>query len=550
MLISFQYPTHVFKFSCDANGDPKFTKVADTPEKSAFILGVGHGTTTSLNGQPGTGLLWVSDVEGLNLRVYNAVPQNGVLNLIQSANLPGITKFTRPVFGDGRVYLGTTKGILYCLGSPVNLPLTCSSSNNFGSVVVNSTSAAKTIQCQANVKTQVNAINLVGNANFKVTGQPTLPATVAAGANISFQAVFAPNQPGPLSSDVQILTVNSVNGYATTTPVTLKGTGDSLDPLLSVSPNVISFDGVITGQQAGGVSQSIIFANAGDSPLSITGIDFSTVSETGALVQPTVGPSGSQVGPFTFANLPTTIAPGSQVIVNVNFNPTTSGNFAVYVHVRSNGGTKIFDVVGTAGTYPKALVEFQAADGSGTWIPYVKGVPFSFGSVYEQQTRTLKMRLTNAGDKNAGSLSVTVSKPPYGVGGLIGATNGADLGEGTILRAGESANASLYCFVPKSQVNVDSYNGTAQWTLNTGDPDFGKQFIQFTCTALSEQVGPLAANGSAIYRYAGCYKENNPGRQLSTQVYGSADNTNAKCINACAAKKYKYAGTQYVTECW
>ena len=123
---------------------PKFTKVADSPEKNAFVLGVGHGTTTSLNGQAGTGLLWVSDVEGLQLRVYNAVPVNGLLKLIKSANLPGITKFNRPVFGDGRVYMGTTQGALYCLGSPVNLPLTCSSPIDFGSTVLNSTSAAKT----------------------------------------------------------------------------------------------------------------------------------------------------------------------------------------------------------------------------------------------------------------------------------------------------------------------------------------------------------------------------------------------------------------------
>lgn len=541
----------MFKFSCDGNGDPKFIKVADTPEKSAFVLGVGHGTTTSLNGQAGTGLLWVSDVEGLNLRVYNAVPQNGALQLIQSANLPGLTKFTRPVFGDGRVYLGTTKGILYCLGSPVNLPLTCSSPNDFGSVVINSTSAVKTIQCQANSQTQLTAINLTGNANFQITGKPSLPITITAGSNISFQAVFAPNQPGPLSSDVQLSTVNHFAGYSTTTPVTLKGIGDSLDPLLSVNPNVISFDGVITGQQVGGVSQSIIFANRGDGPLTILGVDYSTISETGALTQPTTDSNGSQVGPFTFQNIPKTIASGSQAVVNINFNPTSSGNFAVYVHVRSNGGTKIFDVVGTAGTYPKALVEFQAADGSGNWIPYSNNSPpFTFGSVYEQQTRNLKMRLTNVGDKNAGSLSVTVSKPPFGLAGLIGASNGVDLAEGTILRAGESANATLYCFTPKSQFNVDPYNGTALWTLNTGDPNFGKQFIQFTCTAVAEQVGPLAANGSATYRYAGCYKENNPGRQLSTQLYGSADNTNAKCITACAAKNFKYAATQYVTECW
>ena len=547
-----QYATHAFKFSCDSNGNPQFTKVADTPEKNAYVLGTGHGTTTSLNGQAGTGLYWLTDVDGYNLRIYNAVPQNGALQLIKSANIPGVTKFARPVFGDGRAYVGTLQGALYCFGSPVNLPFTCSSPNDFGKELLNSTSAAKTIQCQAGVDTQVTSLNLKGNPNFKITSYPSLPVSVSKGQNFSFQAVFAPQTPGPLSSDVVLSTVNGGTGYSITTPVSLKGTGDSLSPLLAVTPNTVSFSGVITGQQAGGVSQSIIFSNNGDADLHITSIDYSTISETGALVTPNKTAQGVQVGPFTFQGVPSVIPGGSQVTVEVNFNPSESGNFAVYVNVNSDGGKKVFDVVATAGTYPKAVLEFQAADGSGKWIPYTNNSPpFTFGNVYEQHTKSLKMRLTNNGSSSAASLSVTVSKPPFGVPGIIGAQNQVDLAEGTVLAAGESATAVLYCSVPQSQVNIDSYNGSALWTMNTGDPSFGKQFIQFTCNAVAEQVGPLASNGSAIYRYDGCWKENDPGRQLKTQLWGqNPNNTNGDCINACAAKGYALAGTQYESECW
>lgn len=144
-----------------------------------------------------------------------------------------------------------------------------------------------------------------------------------------------------------------------------------------------------------------------------------------------------------------------------------------------------------------------------------------------------------------------LDQPPFGVSGIVGAQNGVDLAEGTVLRAGESATADLYCSVPKSQVNTDSYNGSTVWTMNTGDPNFGKQFIQFTCNAVGEQVGPLYPNGSAIYRYDGCWKENNPGRQLKIQLWGQDhNNTNGKCISACADLGYTYAGTQYVEECW
>lgn len=263
-----QYPTHVFKFSCDAAGNPSFIKVADSPEKNAYVLGVGHGTTTSLNGQAGTGLLWVSDVDGYNLRVYNAIPVDGKLQLIKTANIPGITKFSRPVFGDGRAYLGTTQGTLYCFGSPVNLPITCTSPTDFGIVSINSTSIMKSIHCQAHVSTRINTIT-IASSNFRISLLPNLPISIDQGQNISFSAVFTPSAPGPLSNDIVLAVTNAADGYATTVPISLKGIGASQAPLLAVTPNVVSFEGVIIGQQAGGVSQSIIFANQGDEILHI-----------------------------------------------------------------------------------------------------------------------------------------------------------------------------------------------------------------------------------------------------------------------------------------
>ncbi|KAI9839084.1 MAG: hypothetical protein M1837_002261, partial [Sclerophora amabilis] len=546
-----QYQTHVFKFSCSDSGNPVFTKVADSPEKNAYILGVGHGTVTSLDGQAGTGLVWVSDVEGFNLRVYNAVPRDGSLTLIKSANVPGVTKFTRPVFGDGRVYLGTTLGYLYGFGSPVDVPLNCSSPYDFGTAPVDSAPAVeRDIECQATIDIEVTSIRLEGNPNFNISGVPDLPLAIAAGDTLSFQASFGPKQVGPLSSDVRINTTNSVEGYARDTPVTLKGTGESSEALLSVSPNTVSFGGVITDEQPDGVSQSIILANLGGGVLEISDIQYSQVSEEGPFITPNDTAAGPAVGPFTFSNLPDTIRNNSQVTVDVNFNPSTSGNFAVYVKIDSNGGSKLFTVVGTSGQPPVALLEFEASDGSG-WIPYSNNEPpFTFGEVRQQQTKVLRLRLTNTGDESSSRLSVTVSKPPFGGSSIIGAQNQVDLAEGTNLGPGESATAALFCSVPKSQVNVDAYEGTAIWTMNTADPDFGRQIIEFYCDAVSEQVGPKYANGSAHYGYTGCYKDNNPGRQLETQIYGSADNTNGKCIDGCADAGYVLAGTEYQSECW
>ena len=547
-----QYKTHVFKFGCDANGNVAFTKVADTAEKNAYVLGVGHGTTTSLNGAAGSGLVWTSDVEGLNLRIYKAVPNaSGTLDMIKSFNIPGSQKFGRPVFGDGRAYVASNQGYIYGFGSPVALPLNCTGPLSFGTVNLNNVSDPQTITCTASIQTQLTSVSIVGNNNFAFSGLPTFPLSVAAGSSFTFQARFAPKQVGSLSSSAALNTTNSIAGYSSTTLVNLIGVGNSIVPLLAVNPNTVTFQGVITGQNKEGVNQSGVLTNLGNAPLTISSLQFSLTQETGGWVTPNMSADGTaaQVGAFTFYNLPKVIPALSSAYIPINFNPTTSGSFAAFMRVNSDGGSGVLDVFGSSGTNPKILIQFQSVDGN-SWVNYTKGVPFDFGNVYQQTTVTRKMRFTNIGGPNAAALSVTVSKPPYGVDGIIGAVNNIDLAEGTVLQAGESQTADLYCSVPKSQVNVDSYNGTAQWTLNTGDPDSGKQFIQFFCNAIAQQWGPLANNGSALYRYTGCAVENNPGRQLSVQVFGSDSTTNELCINTCRDKGYVIAGTQYRRECW
>jgi hypothetical protein len=544
------YQTHVFKFSC-TNGVPSFTKVADSPEFNAGALGVGHGTVTSLNDQPGSGLVWVSDVEGLNLRIYNAVPVNGNLTLINSFNTPGTTKFTRPVFGDGIVYQGTTLGYLYAYGSPVNLPLHCTPLD-FGMNNLNSTSSPMTVQCQANTALQVTALSLIGNPNFMISGLPKMPLSVTAGSNFSFQATFAPQSVGPLSSSIIVNTTQAASGYSINTPIKLKGIAQSEAPLLKITPNTVSFSGVITGQQPGGVNQSVIFNNLGSANAVITSIKYSTISETGPWISANSSASGATVGPFTFIALPASIPGNGASTVTINFDPLSSGNYAAFVLVSSNGGSALFDVVGQGGDYPVAKVEFQTPDGSG-WVQYNNATYFTFGNVTENTSRYLKMRVSNVGGSNAAGLSFTVSKPPFGDAGIIGAVNNLDLAEGTILYAGQNATASLFCSAPKAQVNTASYNGTANWTMNLGDPNFGLQHIEFFCEAIAPQYNNLGmpSNVKGQYEYVGCFQENiNNVRQLQLNVYANSSNTNEMCISACAAKGYIFAGTEYQQECW
>lgn len=545
-----QYKTHVFKFGCNADGNAIFTKVADTPDKNAYILGTGHGTTTSLGGQEGTGLLWISDVQGSNLRIYDPIPPSdgSPLKLLKSFNIPGVTKFSRPVFGDGRVYIGTTQGYIYGFGSAVNASLNCASPYSFGSVAINNVSNPLTITCTALVGTTIQSISLPGNSSFQISNTPKIPFDISTGNTFSFNAVCRPQTVGPLSTDVIVNSSNSKPGYWSKSLITLKGTGFSSKPLLTISPDIISFS-VLAGQP--GSSQTSLFRNLGGSKLTFQNISFSLVSEQGPWVAPNTITDGKiQVGKFVFVDLPTTIAPEGSAPISVGYIPDAPGNHTVYMKGFSDGGTAMLHVVGIAGTSPKCVIEFQTLDGFG-WIPYTPGTPFSFGTVYEAQTRNLQMRITNGGGPNAVPLSITISKPPYGIPGIIGKANNVDLAEGTLISTGQSESAILYCSAPKSPVNMPSYNGTAVWVLNTGDPNLGKQEIEFFCNAASEQVGPLFPNGTAQYGYAGCFKENNPGRQLATQIYSDmGNNSNDRCVNACYGAGYTFAGTQYSGECW
>ena len=132
--------TVAFKFGINSNGDPVFTQAGKTTETTAGRQGVGHTTVTSMNGEPGSGILWISDVDGANLRAYGTIPVNGVLPTLALLNNVAQMKFSRPSFGDGRVYLTSHTGYITAFGSPVNMPLNCSSPYDAGTVSIGNTS--------------------------------------------------------------------------------------------------------------------------------------------------------------------------------------------------------------------------------------------------------------------------------------------------------------------------------------------------------------------------------------------------------------------------
>ncbi|RMJ11424.1 hypothetical protein CDV36_008936 [Fusarium kuroshium] len=541
-----QYPTHVFKFSC-TNGVPYFTKVADSPTKNAYILGVSHGTTTSLNGQPGTGLLWVSDVQNTNFKIYDAVPKDGYLNVIRNFTIVGITKFSRPVFGDGMAYIGTTLGYFYGLGATNKVPLNCTSPVDFGTADFQDVTNPQTVNCTASFDMTVTGIDLADGTNYNISTVPTLPLTLTKGKSFTFKAQFFPKSIGRLGGTVNIQTTGVTDdSYSKTTRVRLTGVGKSTSALLSVNPKSVTFAGLVTGTDPD--RETVLLSNDGTNQLQVSAVLYSNTSADGPFDTWT-GSGSLKVGKFSLTDIPATIDGGISTAVSIRPDTSSAGNFQGWVKFVTTGGNGTVYMAASAGDPASALLEFQTPDGSG-WVAYESGKPFTFGNVTENTSRSLRFRVTNNVAPGGVKLSLTVSKPPFGVAGLIRAANQIDLAEGTLLSPGQSQTAVLTCTVPKSQWNLEPYNGTAQWTMNTNDPTWDKQFVQFFCNAVTEQAAPLLPNGLGQYRYVGCFKENNPGRQLSTLLYGDETNTNKMCINACGQKGSTFCGTQYRRECW
>ncbi|KAJ4985819.1 fungistatic metabolite [Stagonosporopsis vannaccii] len=543
------YQTRVFQWSCNANGDGAITEVTTAVEKNAQAIGVGHGATTSLEGRDGTGLYWMTDVEGPKLRIYDATPPSdgGALKLLRAFNFGNPGKFARPGFGDGKAFIGTT-GALYAFGSPVNLPLNCTGPINFAKTSVNATSEALPITCTANVGTTITAFNLTGNANFAIVKDslPVLPFILTVGQQFSFQARFTPKAVGPLSSDVVVTTSNAAAGSSSSTPITLSGTSNSAAALFSIQPITVSFNSTVG---AGEVQKSVFFNNNGDTTVVVTSVQFSIASETGPWIEAiTTGDGRKQVAQFIFSNLPSTIPANTRQTVGISYNPLLAGNHAVFLRVSTNGGTKLLDVFGATGSTPSALFEFEKPDGSG-WTEYSPGQNFTFGNVAPGTVRRLQIRITNNGSNTASPLGLTVSKPPFGVAGFVKAATSFDLAEGTQIAAGQSVNATVLCAPPERQANTPDTQAVAPWRINTNS-DQGAVLLNFACNAAAPQVGPLLENGSAQHGYIGCYQDQTPGRQLSSMKYGDDNNTAGRCIDICSAGGYNFTGLSFRAECW
>lgn len=562
------YPTYVYKLGFSASGVPIFTQVAATPETSAGRVGVGIPTITTFKNKPGTAILWMCDPDA-GLRAWYAVPETGgLMKRIPLPQVNGLNKFQRPAFGDTRLYVTDANGVLYCLGSPVNLPLDCTSPVDFGTVALGSFRTEE-ITCKALIN--INQITTVttGDAKFKVNradlpqgaikiGQVfTFPVTwdlsgVKTGntANTSYGNV----SPGVKSTALTITTINAIAGFSTEFPISLTGYEVSQDPFLEIAPTTVDYGGIVILDDDNPPTNSLSFTitNAGLGDLEILGyaytddeledddIDYTNV---------TITDDGCVLGDgFAASNLPdvgTIIPANGQISVDSSFSPDDGvGNYYSFLTVWSNGGTKSIILEGAGSKAP--IANFSISNGEGGWLPK-DNLLMDFGQVLAGQTPSLQIRICNEGGS---VLIISKSKPPNGIFRIDDPT---ELHESQEIDVNDCAYGTVLFATVAERANTPDQSFTNSWTLNTEDLNFGVHVVEIIGTVISEKIGPIKPNGDPVYQYLGCYRDNNPARLLPNQVYVGNLNENGFCQEHCYTAQGGpsiFTGTEYAIECY
>ncbi|KAK7740511.1 hypothetical protein SLS53_005354 [Cytospora paraplurivora] len=568
-------PIYAYALGYDSSGRPQFSYSGETSASTTGRVAISGTVVTSLDGQEGSGILWLVDPD-LGISAYEAVPSNGILTPITLPASGLVSKFQRLVFGDGRYYT-TAAGYVLAYGSPVTLPLNCTGPLNFGDVSIGS-SATQSITCTALVDTTIESIT-TASIYYNFTDVPTLPTALTTGQSFTFDVTFnltgysadgntgSKLAPGIKSGAVTITTNNSVADYASTQPISLTGEAVTSAPYPSVNPLQVDFSAVVvTNTSSGSVSSgasvnTFVLANSGEADMVILGYAYTNTDPTDsgtAFVNLTQSDNGTEIldsnGYFTTSSLPavgTTMAAGTSNVVTVDFNTNVVGSYFTILVIWTNGGMVYVTLEASAASQPIATVYYSSGDGEWNLVPnspdtdedWTYNIDFGTGAGGTDQT--IELLVSNTGGS---SLIITKSKAPEGT--YLAATNpDGDLAEGLTIAPGSNATATVYFEPPTAQLNSGAVTYAAAWTLNFNDLTWGVHVLNFTGTIEGKQVGPELADGSARFRWLGCYLDSTSSRIESTETTSSND-SNGWCQEQAYEQTFAFAGTEYMDECY
>ena len=452
-------PLRALKYS--ASG-PSLTSVGTTSDNFGYTSG--SPVVTSSGTTSGSALVWVvysTGPTGANaqLRAYDPVPVNGVLQMRYSAPIGTASKFAVPATDSGRVYVGTRDGKVYGFGRPTTSPLT-TKPYDFGSAAVGGTENA-TVSVTANQDLTVNS----ASADAPFGTSLTTPVSLTKGQTLSVPVSYTPTTWGGSTGSLTFST------SAGTAAMDLHAQGTQ--PGLGATPSSLDFGQVRTGAAK---------------ELGVNILNTGTTDET---INSVTAPTGS----FSATNLPasgTVLAAGASVTIPVSYTPTagtdTGVNESSQLTVTSDQGTVTVPLTGVALSGQPHL----------TLDPTV----LDFHTVAVGQSVTQTFTVENTGTV---SLTITKAKAPAGV-----FTSANPLAEGQVLAPGDSLQ------VPVTFTPTDAYPATATYEV-TGDDGQSAQYV-----TLQGNIDPITDYYNQLGGSRGSYLSDPVSAEYATAGSGKA----------------------------
>jgi hypothetical protein len=313
---------------------------------------------TSLNGAPGSGIVWMTDVNN-GLVAYNAIPVAGVLTPISLPATGRLQKMQRPGFGNSRVYTVAVNQVLMVGGSvaPPPVPtLSCTPSPvAFGSVVIGQTSTIQ-VSCKAGVALNLKGCT-TGLATFQCSG---VPASVAAGASFTFGVTF--NVTNANIQAARLAKYQVLPGLSGTAINILSSAGVILNTVQGTA-NIVASGGYLVagavtvdfGANTVGIPstvKTVTLTNNGAAALTFAKFAYQDFKITNPPFVPVTPGNPTTIGNgFTATGFPAAgskIAPGATITLSMTFKANTVGSSSSLITFYSDGGYVDIMLVGSA----------------------------------------------------------------------------------------------------------------------------------------------------------------------------------------------------------
>lgn len=251
-------------------------------------------------------------------------------------------------------------------------------SHDFGNVLVSSTSPAQTftISNTGTADLTVSSIALGGGAGFALSSTPGLPALVAPGGSVTFDATFSPVSTGPANDTVTIL---SDAGLAS---VSLSGTG--IQGALGINPASLDFGNILLGATG---TATVTLTNAGSATVTLSSITLTGGAEAGFAVDITA---------TAFL-----LAPGEETTFDVSFTPNVACASVIGEVLVASDAPGAPHAVALAGTGVQPALQ-------------VSPTSIDFGTVNVGSRASASVSLTNIGCSTLTIASIALTKADTG----------------------------------------------------------------------------------------------------------------------------------------